>query len=189
MRFKAIVMGVSTGGVKALKFIFESLPADFPLPILVVSHILPEADNGLAILLDSVSGLNVKEADDGEALLPYSVYLAPPNYHLMVDGSCCVALSVDPPVNFARPSVDVLFESAALVFGSSLIGVILTGAGNDGANGLASVKKCGGITIVQDPADAEKNNMPINAIRTATPDFLCCLKDLPELLQKMVNGL
>jgi two-component system chemotaxis response regulator CheB len=184
----AIVIGVSTGGVKALKFLFAALAKDFPLPILVVSHILPEADNGLALLLDSFSSLTVKEADHGELLKPGTVYLAPANYHMLVDNERRIALSVDPHVNFARPSVDVLFESAALEFGDELIGIELTGAGSDGSRGMAMILQHGGITIVQDPLDAEMNCMPVSTLQLITPDFVCLLRDMPDLLQRLIKG-
>ena len=135
-RFEAVVIGVSTGGVAALKIILGSLPADFPLPVIIVSHISPDSDNGLSLLLDSYSPLRVKEADEQEAIVSGTVYLAPPNYHLLVERGRTLALSIDPPVNYARPSVDVLFETAAEEYGQSLIGVILTGAGSDGSTGL-----------------------------------------------------
>jgi two-component system chemotaxis response regulator CheB len=132
-QFRAVVIGVSTGGVTALKRLLGGLPADFPVPVLIVAHIMPESDDGLAVLLDSLCAIRVKEADEQESMLPGVVYLAPANYHLLVERGGVLALSIDPPVCFARPSVDVLFESAAEAFGSELIGVILTGAGFDGS--------------------------------------------------------
>jgi len=116
-RFKAVVIGVSTGGVSALKLLLGELPVDFPLPILVVTHIAPESGDSLAVLLDSMSAIHVKEADEQEQIVPATVYLAPANYHLLLERGGLLTLSIDPPVNFARPSVDVLFESAADVFG------------------------------------------------------------------------
>jgi len=107
------VIGVSTGGVSALKLLLGALPADYPLPILIVSHITPDADDGLAVLLNTFCAIRVKEADEREAIKPGTVYLAPANYHLLLERGGTLALSIDPPVNFARPSVDVLFESAA----------------------------------------------------------------------------
>lgn len=187
-KFRAIVIGVSTGGVKALKSLFAALKADFPLPILVVSHILPQADNGLAILLDSYSAIKVKEADCGDFLQPGMAYLAPANYHLLVDHNAQISLSVDPPVNFARPSVDVLFESAAFAFKDELIGIILTGAGSDGSNGLLQIKNYGGITIVQNPDDAEMNGMPVSALSLISPDFVSTLQEIPKLLSNLIEG-
>lgn len=183
--FKAVVIGVSTGGVTALKQILPALPADFPIPVLVVTHITPTADDGLARLLNSLSSIRVKEADEEELLVPGTVYLAPANYHLLVDRRGMLELSVDPSVNFARPSVDVLFESAAEVFGRTLIGIILTGAGHDGSRGLLQIKQRGGVTIVQDPRDAEMDSMPKKALELLKPDYLVSLTELPALLLQL----
>lgn len=182
---KAVVIGVSTGGVAALKQLLPALPADFPIPILVVSHLTPTSDDGLAVLLNSFSSIRVKEADEEEALSPGTVYLAPANYHLLVERKGCLSLSIDPPVNFARPSVDVLFESAAEIFGPALIGVVLTGAGSDGSKGLLTIRQRGGITVVQDPADAEMDSMPKQALALLSPDYLIPLQELPGLLIKL----
>jgi len=184
---KTVVIGVSTGGVQALKLVLGGLPSDFPVPILVVAHIMPTADNGLAILLDAHCSLRVKEADDQETINAATVYLAPANYHLLVERDGRLALSIDPLVNFARPSVDVLFESAAEAFGASVIGIILTGAGCDGSNGLARIQQRGGITIVQDPADAEMDAMPGSALHLLKPDFVKPLKEIPGLLVTLVE--
>ena len=186
--FKAVVIGVSTGGVTALKLVLGALPADFPLPVLVVTHITPDADDGLAVLLNAFCTIRVKEADEQEILTPGTVYLAPANYHLLVEREGTVALSIDPPVNFARPSVDVLFESAAEVYGESLIGVILTGAGCDGGKGLLKIKNSAGVTIVQDPADAEMDSMPVAALQLLTADYVVPLNKLSSLLMKLVKG-
>lgn len=185
--FKAVVIGVSTGGVSALKLLLGALPAEFPLPILVTTHIAPDSDDGLAVLLDTLCDIRVKEADEQEGMLPATVYLAPANYHLLVERSGNLAFSIDPPVNFARPSVDVLFESAAEVFGPALIGIIMTGAGNDGSNGLLKIKNRGGVTIVQDPADAEMDSMPRNALQLHDADHVVPLKDIPRLLMKLIG--
>jgi two-component system chemotaxis response regulator CheB len=180
LSFKAVVIGVSTGGVSALKFLLGALPADFPLPVLVVTHITPDSDDGLAVLLNSLCAIRVKEADEQEELSPGNVYLAPANYHLLVERGGRLALTIDPPVNFARPSVDVLF-------GPALIGIILTGAGNDGCNGLLRIQKNKGLTIVQDPADAEMDSMPISALDLLkNPDHVVQLKEIPDLLSRLI---
>jgi len=186
--FKAVVVGVSTGGVLALQKLLGQLPADFPLPILIVQHIGPGAGGGLAKLLDERCALRVKEADEQDAILPGTVYLAPPNYHLLVERDGCLALSADPYVSFARPSVDVLFESAAEVFGPQLIGVVLTGANSDGSRGLMTVKQKGGVAIVQDPADAEARQMPQAAIAATGPDYVLALDGMAALLQQLASG-
>jgi two-component system chemotaxis response regulator CheB len=185
--FKALVIGVSTGGVSALKYLLGKLPADFPIPVLIVSHIAPDSDDGMALLLNSLSSIRVKEADEQEIITFGTVYLAPANYHLLVERGGSLALSIDPPVNYARPSVDVLFESAANVYGSELIGVILTGAGADGSKGLLKIKNCGGVTIVQNPTDAEMASMPQSALQLLQADYVVQLKELPDILMRLVQ--
>ncbi|WP_310450588.1 chemotaxis protein CheB [Sulfuritalea sp.] len=183
--FQAVVVGVSTGGVHALQTLLGQLPAAFPLPILVVQHISADADGGLARLLDERCSLSVKEADEQDEILPGTVYLAPPNYHLLVELEGFLSLSADPYVSFARPSVDVLFESAAAVFGPGLIGVVLTGANFDGSRGLKTIKRKGGVAIVQDPADAEAPQMPQAAIAATGVDYVVALDGIATLLQKL----
>lgn len=185
-RFKAVVIGVSTGGVSALKFLLGSLPKDFPVPVLIVTHITPDSDDALAKLLDTLCAIRVKEADEQEYAVPGTVYLAPANYHLLVERGGAMTFSIDPPVNFARPSVDVLFESAAEVFGPALIGIVLTGAGSDGSRGLQTIKRCGGTAIVQEPADAEISAMPRSALQAVHADYTACLHDIPHLLMKLL---
>lgn len=186
-RFRAVVLGVSSGGVEALKLVIGSLPADFTLPVMVVAHISPEADNGLALLLDELCAIRVKEADELEKAAAGTVYLAPPNYHLQVEKDATLSLSVDPPVRFARPSVDVLFEAAADAFGPALIGVVMTGAGNDGSEGLRRIKDAGGVTVVQDPAGALVDSMPASAIEAVAPDYIVPLERIAPLLVRLAT--
>jgi two-component system chemotaxis response regulator CheB len=186
-RFRAVVLGVSTGGVDALKRLLPALPADFALPILIVIHIAPGSGDGLARLLDGQTWIRVKEADEGDLATPGMAYLAPPNYHLLVERDGRLSLSTDLPVNCARPSVDVLFESAAQCYGAGLIGVILTGAGGDGALGLACVARMKGYTIVQDPADAPMDSMPTAALAALTADRVVALDALAPLLVELAG--
>ncbi|KQV85350.1 hypothetical protein ASD15_30415 [Massilia sp. Root351] len=189
-RFRAIVLGVSLGGVDALQRLLPALPADFALPLLVVIHVSPGSGDGLARLLDSMAALRVKEADENELPQRGTVYLAPAGYHLLVERDGRLSLSADAPVSFARPSVDVLFESAAACFGSALAGVVLTGAGADGADGLAHIARLGGYTIVQDPADAVMDLMPRAALARlspGTPNAIATLARLPLLLQRLAG--
>lgn len=188
-QYKAVVIGVSTGGVAALKLLLGALPADFALPVLVVTHITPDADDGLAVLLDTLCAIRVKEADEQEPIRPGTVYLAPANYHLLLERGGALALSIDPPVNFARPAVDVLFESAAEVYGPALIGIILTGAGSDGAKGLKRIKEQGGTAIVQDPDDAEMDSMPRAALQLLEADHVTSLREIPGLLMGLASRL
>ncbi|MFZ4855406.1 MAG: chemotaxis protein CheB [Desulfuromonadaceae bacterium] len=186
-QFKALAIGVSTGGVVALKYLLGALPADLPLPVLIVTHITPDSADGMAVLLNTLCSIRVKEADERESITSGTAYLAPANYHLLVERGGTLALSIDPPVNYARPSVNVLFESAAAAYGPRLIGVILTGAGSDGSKGLLKIKNCGGITIVQDPADAEMDSMPKSALQLLQADYIVPLKELPDLLIRLVQ--
>lgn len=171
--------------MRALKILLGQLSADFPLPLLVVQHISPDAGDGLARLLDDLCAIRVKEADEQDVVLPGTVYLAPPNYHLLVEKAGILALSADPPVSFARPSIDVLFESAAEVFGPELIGVVLTGANFDGSQGLKIIKQRGGVAIVQDPADAAAQQMPLSALAATEVDYVVALDEIAPLLKKL----
>ncbi|WP_054693253.1 chemotaxis protein CheB [Geotalea toluenoxydans] len=186
-RFRVVVMGVSTGGVQALKRVLGGLAADFPLPILIVQHMSPASGDGLAKLLDQLCLLRIKEADEEEVMQGGCAYLAPPNYHLLVESNGSLSLSAEKPVNFARPSVDVLFESAAAAFGPAVIGIILTGAGYDGGRGLLRIKEQGGMAIVQDPADADASSMPEHALSLVTADHVARLTELPGLLTRLVS--
>ncbi len=182
---RGVVVGVSTGGLEALRRLLGALPGSFPLPILVVQHLAAEADGGLAILLDDAVALRVKEAEEGEVPRAGTVYLAPANYHLLVESSGHLALSVDPPVNLSRPSVDVLFESAAEAWGSQVVGVILTGAGVDGSLGLAAIQAAGGGCLVQDPGEAVATGMPRSALERVQPDAVLPLAELATFLARL----
>ncbi len=180
-----VVIGVSSGGVQALKRLLGALAADFPLPLLIVQHLSAEAGDGLARLLDELCAIRVKEADEQEQILPGTAYLAPPNYHLQVERGGSLSLAADGYVSYARPSIDVLFESAASAFGPSVLGVVLTGANSDGARGLKAIAAAGGLTIIQDPADAEASQMPAAALAATDPDHLLPLAEIAATLQHL----
>lgn len=163
MGFKLVVIGTSLGGLKALATLLGQLPADFPLPVAVVQHRTRETGDTLRIILQAETSLRMEEPDDKAEIRPGRVYLAPPNYHLLVEPGH-FALSTDPPVEYSRPSVDLLFESAAVAYGPDLIGVILTGANRDGKSGACAIKERGGRLIVQDPSTAESPVMPEAAL-------------------------
>ena len=183
-----VVVGVSLGGLAVLKRFLGELPAKFPIPVLVVQHLAPESGDGLASLLDGACSIQVKEADPGEEPLPGTVYLAPANYHLLVEPDGRLGLSVDPPVNFARPSVDVLFETAAEALGKRLVGVLLTGEGRDGSRGLLAIQQRGGCTLVQDPSDAAAAGMPNSALDLLKPDAVLPLESLAARLLEIVHN-
>lgn len=182
MNYEAIVIGVSSGGLNAMKIMFSHLPADFKMPIMIVQHISPRSENQWIDLLNNKSQLPIKEADEKEKIESGMVYIAPPNYHLMVEKDKTFSLTVEERVNYARPSIDVLFESAAEAYKNKLIGVILTGSNNNGTNGLKRIQECGGLTIVQDPQTAESAYMPASAIAAAKPEYILPLEKIIELL-------
>ena len=187
-KFQAVVIGASSGGLQALKLILGQLPVDYPLPILIVQHISSDSGDGFAKLLDELCAIRVKEADEEEKILPGTVYLAPPDYHLLVEKEGKLALSADPPVSYARPSIDVLFESAAEIFGPELIGVILTGANFDGSHGLQALKLKGGVAIVQDPAEAEARPMPLAALAATEVDYVLRLDQMALHLVQLAES-
>jgi two-component system chemotaxis response regulator CheB len=165
---KAVVIGASAGAVQALLVILPALPASFSLPIFVVVHVPSDRDHALVSLLQTRCRITVKEAEDKEPVVGGTVYFAPADYHLLVEADGGLALSADEPVNYSRPSIDVLFESAADVYGPDLLGVILTGANHDGSGGLKAVLDAGGAGIVQDPAEAYAATMPETALDTCS---------------------
>jgi two-component system, chemotaxis family, protein-glutamate methylesterase/glutaminase len=160
--FELIVVGVSAGGLQALSTIFRGLPYGFPIPLAVVQHRARESD-ALALVLQESTHLVVCEIEDKMPIEAGRAYVAPPDYHLLIDHGH-FALSVDAPVTYSRPSIDVLFETAADELGARLIGVVLTGANRDGSRGLRRIVDRGGRAIVQDPATAEVDVMPRAAI-------------------------
>jgi two-component system chemotaxis response regulator CheB len=179
-----VVIGASLGGLQALQVVLAAMPPDFGVPIAIVQHRTRSSDTRLRDLLQTVCPLPVVEAEDKELLRPGQVYLAPADYHLLVESAGGpargpdpvprgprdphLALSTEGPVNYSRPSIDVLFESAADVYGSDLVAVVLTGSSDDGARGAARVGQLGGTVLIQDPASAQSATMPAAAVaRTA----------------------
>lgn len=180
--YKAIVIGTSYGGLEALTLILPAFRKNFPLPVLVVLHIGDHNNDTFISHLNTVCDLTVKEAEMYEQISPGTIYFAPPNYHLLVEDNFTVSLSADEKLNFCRPSIDVLFESAAWVYTKHLIGVILTGANSDGANGLKMIKDFGGKTIVQNPCSAVSPAMPRAAIKVAKPEVRLKLEEIAAKL-------
>jgi two-component system chemotaxis response regulator CheB len=181
-----VAIGASWGGLHAIGTVLAGLPAGFPAAIVVAQHRGHE-DGMLAELLGRQSALVVRDAQDKDALAPGVVLVAPPDYHLLVDGDS-VALSIDEPVAFSRPSIDVLFVSAAASHAERTIGVVLTGANRDGAAGLRAIRERGGVALVQDPADAERPKMPRAALEACPGAQVRPLAAIaPELVQ-LVGG-
>lgn len=186
--YQVIVLGVSAGGINALREIFMNLNDEFSTPVLIVQHLHHHSDNYLANYLNKLTRLSVKEADEKEMIQSNTVYLAPANYHLIVEEDKTLSLSTEDRVNYSRPSIDVLFESAAEVYGSHLIGIILTGANSDGTNGMIRIKEKGGLLIAQDPATAEVSTMPLSAIVQTDVDHVLSLKDISGFLNRILQS-
>lgn len=183
-----IVIGASAGGVSALLALLSPLPAGFALPIVAVLHLLPRRESRLCAVLGSALALPVREPMDKEDLQPGHVYVASPDYHLLIERDRSFSFSSEPPVSFARPAIDVLMTSAADAYGPALVGVLLTGANADGAEGMAAIRARGGVTLVQAPADAEVPTMPEAAIARCRPDHILPLKDMPQMLLRLAHG-
>lgn len=185
--YKAIVIGTSAGGLSALTVILEKLPVDYPLPVIVVQHRSKDQKDLLEGVLQSKCKVRIKQADEKENIEPGFVYIAPPDYHLLVEASKAFSLSSDEPVHFSRPSIDVLFETAAMVFKDTLIGIILTGSNNDGSAGIIAVNKYGGLTIAQKPDEAQFPFMPEAAIKTNKIKHIWTLSEIQDFLSKITN--
>jgi len=181
-----IVIGGSAGAPAALHALVAALPADFAASVFIVTHVPVHGSMLLAGLLDARTPLPVAYAQDGDAITPGRILIAPPDRHLLLT-SAGVRLGLGPRENLARPAIDPLFRSAGAAFGGRVIGVILTGMLDDGAAGLLAVKRCGGATVVQDPVGAAAPDMPRAAIRAADPDYVVDLTELPQLLESLAR--
>ncbi len=182
---EAIVIGASAGAIEALSVILPSLPACYRLPLLVVVHVPPDKKSILAELFQAKCRIKVQEAEDKEPINSGTAYFAPPDYHLLVETNKSLSLSDDEPVLYSRPSIDVLFESAADAYGPSLIAIVLTGANRDGAAGLQAVAEAGGRAIVQSPEDAYAPAMPEAAIAQCPGTRIMSLREIAVYLQDL----
>ena len=174
----AVVVGASAGGVEAVGTLLSALPHDFTPAVIVVMHVPATGESLLVSVLAPRCALSVREASDKEAICGGAVYVAPPGYHLLVEPDRSFALSIDGPVNYSRPSIDVLFESAAYAYRERLLGIVLTGANADGAEGLARIRAFGGLAWVQDPETAYASLMPSSAMARAGADGIFSLHDM-----------
>lgn len=181
----AVTIGVSAGGMEALSEVLPAFPENYGLAVVIVQHVHPQSNGYFVRYFEERCRLPVKTADEKEAIEPGRVYIAPPNYHLLVEADRTFSLSVDPAVNYARPSIDVFFETAAEAFGPELCGVILTGANTDGSNGLRAVREKGGITVVQDPDTAEVPAMPRAALKATEVDHVLPLERIGPFLSSL----
>jgi two-component system chemotaxis response regulator CheB len=184
LRYEALVIGASWGGVEALTTLVSELPADFPLAVVVVQHQHPHARNALASILSRASPMAVKDVDDKDEMNAGTIYLAPANYHLLLERDRTLSLSLDAPVLFCRPALDVTFASVAAAVGGRCMGLVLTGANEDGAEGIRKIKAAGGYTMAQEPSTAVAPVMPKAAIATGCVDKILRLEEIvPHMLQ------
>ena len=180
-------MGGSSGALEALSTLLPALPARCAIPVAIVVHLPAARPSHLAQVLGARTVLPVREAEDKEPIAAGTVYVAPPNYHLLVERTKTFALSTDEPVLFSRPAIDVLFESAADAYGAHLAGIVLTGASADGARGLSAVKRRGGLAIVQSPDGALAPEMPRAALSMTKADHVLSLPELAALLGRLAR--
>jgi two-component system, chemotaxis family, protein-glutamate methylesterase/glutaminase len=180
-----IFIGTSAGGVQALQKIFSLLENNFTIPIAIVQHMPPSMNINLKLVFGSFTKLNLVEVSDKLPMQPGSIYFSPASYHTYLEKDCSFSLSLDEPVHFARPSIDVFFESVADSYGSNACAILLTGANADGAKGIYEVQKSGGLTIVQDPKTAEVTMMPLSALAIMQPDHLASLEEIASLLNQL----
>lgn len=185
---RAVAIGASAGGVQALSELLPALSAEAQAAVFVVLHLPRDRPSLLVDVFSRKCELAVREAEDKEPVAPGTIYFAPPNYHLLVDTGPQLALSVDDLVNHSRPSIDVLFDSAAQVYRERLLGIILSGANEDGAEGLAAVHDAGGLTVVQEPQTAQSSTMVLSALERAPADFVLDLAGIAGLLRSLYVG-
>ena len=190
---RAVAIGASAGGVEALMLLLPELPAALRVPVLVVVHLPPQRPSLLVDVFKPRCAVPLEEAEDKLPLRPGTVYFAPPDYHLLVDPGApddgpVLALSVDPPVKFSRPAIDVLFESAADHYRAALLGIVLTGANDDGAEGLAAVQRLGGLAVVQQPDTALASAMPLAALQRCPGARTLPLAGITDLLAGLGGG-
>jgi two-component system chemotaxis response regulator CheB len=182
---RAVAIGASAGGVQALGELLPALSRESQAAVFVVLHLPRDRPSLLVDVFSQKCALLVREAEDKEPVIPGTVYFAPPNYHLLLDAGPQLALSADDLVNHSRPSIDVLFDSAAQVYREHLLGIILSGANEDGAEGLAAVHDAGGLTVVQEPQTAQSSAMILSALERRPADLVLDLAGIAELLQRL----
>jgi two-component system chemotaxis response regulator CheB len=184
-RVDAVVIGASAGGIEALTVLLPALSPDLRPPVFIVLHLPRDRPSVLVEIFERKCAVPVREAEDKETVAPGTVYFAPADYHLLVDRGPQISLSADDPVHHSRPSIDVLFESAAEIYGDRLLGIILTGANEDGASGLAAIHDAGGVTVVQCPRSARAPHMVLSALKLRPADWVLPLDEIAEMLRTL----
>ncbi|HKL83287.1 MAG TPA: chemotaxis protein CheB [Desulfobacter sp.] len=183
--YEAIVVGVSAGGLVALAEVLPKLDKDMTLPVMIVQHQSHDSDDFLVRYFDDLCRHSVKEVEDKMPVESGTIYFAPANYHLLVEPDKTFSLSTEARVNYSRPSIDVLFESAADTYMDRLVGIILTGANSDGTNGAARIKELGGLIIAQDPETAEADAMPMSVVKHVQVDHILALNRIGDFINSL----
>ncbi len=184
-KYRSIVIGMSAGGLDALMQLFVNLKESFPIPVILVQHLHPASKSELPDILRGYTGMKVKECDGNDKIDSGTIYTAPANYHILIERDKTISLSYEEKVNYSRPSIDMLFESAAYVWTDELIGILLTGANNDGAAGMEKIKELGGLTIAENPQTAEYPAMPQSAIDKGCVDLILNLEEIKSYLENL----
>ena len=187
-RFDIVAIASSAGGIRALSNVLSGLPKGFPVPVLVVQHLDPRHQTVIADVLGRRTALPVRLASAGDVAVPGTVYMAPPDHHLLVGSGGEVTLSRSELVHFVRPSADLLFESVAGAYGARAVACVLTGTGSDGSMGVSAVKSRGGTTIAQDPESAEFRGMPDAAVATGSIDFVLPLDEIAAVIRGLIEA-
>lgn len=182
---KAIVIGASAGGILALTKVLPTIEPPFNIPIIIVLHLAPTRSSLLSEIFQKKVSLPIKEANEKEYIQAGTVYFAPPGYHLLIENDESFALSIEAPIHYSRPAIDILFETAADCYREGLIGMLLTGANEDGALGLKTIRDLGGLTIVQDPADAQMPQMPKSGLQYVNPECVLTLDELIDFFKEL----
>jgi two-component system chemotaxis response regulator CheB len=185
--YAIVAMASSAGGITALRSVLDGLPASFPVPIVLVQHLDPRRETVLAQVLSRRTKLNVKLAEAGELVMAGTIYIAPPDRHLLVEPGGLLRLTTSELVHFVRPAADLLFESVAGAYCAKAIACVLTGTGRDGAMGVSAIKSRGGTVIVEDPATAEFSGMPDAVVATGTADFVLPLEEISTVVRGLVE--
>lgn len=184
---RILVVGGSAGSLDSIMGIISRLTEEFDGACIVVLHRMNHPFSKLEKLLARKTKIPVREVEDKDPIEPRHIYIAPPDYHLLLEDKKTFSLDSSEKIHFSRPSIDATFESAAMVFGSSCVGCLLSGANADGAEGLKAIKMAGGVTVVEDPTTAEMNVMPLHAIQLESPTLIAGLADLPDVIARLMT--
>lgn len=182
-----IAIGASAGGVEALKIVLQGLKKPSQSSVLIVLHFPPEGPNLLPEIYRDICDFEIKEAESGERMLPETVYIAPPNYHLSAESDWTLSLSTEEPVNFSRPSIDILMDSVAVSMGELGVGILLTGSNHDGAAGMHRISESKGLTVIQDPEEADFPEMPRSCLKFFRPDHVLPLEEIQKLISNLTG--